>query len=145
MRFRLYILTVLKIYDSLVFIPIYRLQSCRYLSLRSLTLPSFGGCPLPFWWHLAPPSFDEHPSPHHPPIVHKQCSLSPNFPTHCAVREGGGGANNAECYCKAIPSSRYQQHVHTNKGASKYSYFSILDAIHPYQLYPSTCKQLICN
>ena len=41
--------------------------------------------PLPFWWRLPPFSFDEHP-----PMVHKQCSLSPNFPTHCAVREGEG-------------------------------------------------------
>ena len=101
MRFRLYIFTVLKIYDSLVFIPIYRLQSCRYLSLRSLTLPSFGGCPLPFWWHLAPPSFDEHPPS--PPMVHKQCSLSPNFPTHWAVREGGRG-DNADCFVVPPPT-----------------------------------------
>ena len=92
--------------------------------------------PLLFWWapplSSSPPPWSTNSVPCHPISRH-------------TVLSGRGGGNNAECYCKAIPSSRYQQHVHTNKGAGKYSYFSILDAIHPYQLYPSTCKQLICN
>ena len=44
------------------------------------------------------PSFDEHPPS--PPAVHKQCSLSPNFPTHWAVREWGGeGERQCRLFC----------------------------------------------